>query len=324
MDRNTHCFQTRLARVAVLLWLYLTAVMPVDAFPIEMFHLARQNLYQAQVLIEHQKYEQAANVLRRYLDKYPPAPEQIFILLGNCYMEIGNRKSALNLLRRGVKEYPDSFHLHYNLGIAAHEQEQFIMAGDSFARAYEIQQKNRKKIGDAPQLLYYSAAAYFQGERYPQALKIIERLLNRADLSGQVEQQDWIRLKNHNLCQLSRWRTATETLLDLLDRQPQLADYWKLLAQVELHRNRYSQAAAALETSYLLAPPEKSGWLQLADIYLYLNAPLPAARCLQKTIDEYGPRKIVRLYEKTNRYDLAISQCNQLIARHPCADNYLL
>jgi len=198
------------------------------------------------------------------------------------------------------------------------------MAGDSFARAYEIQQKNRKKIGDAPQLLYYSAAAYFQGERYPQALKIIERLLNRADLSGQVEQQEWIRLKIHILCQLSRWRTATETLLDLLDRQPQLADYWKLLAQVELHRNRYSQAAAALETSYLLAPPEKSGWLQLADIYLYLNAPLPAARCRQKTIDEYGPRKIVRLYEKTNRYDLAISQCNQLIARHPCADNYLL
>lgn len=282
-------------------------------------------LHGAELHMENQEYKKAIQSMRSYMDKQDSVPEQLYLLLGNCYLETDAAKAALSLLKKGVEKYPDSFYLRYNLGIAANEQEHYLLAGENFAKAYDLQQKNRKQHGDSPSLLYYSAACYFQGQKYSRALTLLERLLVRNDLKQKKERLEWIKLQVHILCQLKKWSKAAKVLKNLLRQRPELYDYWRLLARVEMYRDRYTQAAAALETAHGLNPPKPSDWRQLADIYIYLNAPLSAVRCLGLAASsETNNKKLASLYEKSNRYEDAIKTCRKLIEKDPCADNYLL
>ncbi|GEM_PF-2099341 len=323
MDRDSSRLQTQLAFASLVLLLFLISAPALKAAA-AISHSEWQVLNRAEKLMGQKKYSEAANVLETFVNKNPEAPEQFYIFLGNCYLELDQPEQAVNIIDEGIKSYPASFHLNYNLGIAASDLGRFVLAGDSFASAFEIQQRSPKKYGNTPELLYYSATSYYQARRYSLALKQINRLLKGGMVSNENIRPEWVKLKVHTLCQMKRWRDAVGTLRRLLSREPGLSEYWRLLAQVELQRGRYAQAASALETCYLLSPPPKNEWLHLADIYLYLNAPLPAARCLVKAGEQRFRKKILRLLEKGNRYEQALAYCNQLISEEPCAENYLL
>ena len=282
---------------------------------------AQRTLYAASQDMEKKEFSKAAQALQKYIDTNDgKADEQFYTMLGNCHLETEHTAEAYATYQQGTQQHPSSYALNYNLGVAAYGLEKLAIAATAFETAYALQQADPKTIrrhaGTA--LPGRSLPLSAQGLRHG-PLDRLHTLLDRPDIKKSGPKPNWTKLQVHLLCQLKRWKEAQATLTSLLAVHPELAEYWELLAQIQLNRDQHALAASALETAYALKPPKTSKWRALADIYLYLNAPLQAARCLQKANPDDLTHQLSAVYARTNRYNQALAVCEQLIQASPCA-----
>lgn len=282
----------------------------------------RNTLYYAQQAIKAENYDQARSTINGYLTEKPDAPyAEVYLLLGNTWFYQENYTAAQEAYQHGLAVIPASVDLHRNYALVCYQTGQFRLSGEHFVEAYNIQ----KKAGQPPDadFLYQAATAYYQGEHFPLA----EITLQQLTANFAPPRQDWLILLAYTQISLKSWAAAEKTIETLLITAPQSAEYWELLAHLNINRNRYRDAAAALEIAYQLKLPEPGDWKNLSDIYYYINAPLKAAGCLEKALGQKKcgdiTEQLAETYARALRYDKAIEFIQKTIDLAPSPEHYL-
>lgn len=262
----------------------------------------RQTLYKAQQHMDEKNYSQATKLIREYMETTSETiHEQIYITLGGAYHLAGNKKKSLATFRKGHQQHPKNEFLCLNTGILFYELEQFGNAGAYLEKAFSLQEKGS---GD---LLFQAGSAYYLGEKYSAAVKVLTRLLKLTP----KPKSEWVRLTIHSMIEAKQTKQAERLLLTYLNLNPNQVAYWELLAKLYLDREAYKQAASALEVAYQIKDPDKAKLEQLAYLYRYLEAPLMAASTLQRA---YGSTpshkqvlKIAALTASAGRTEAAVN-----------------
>ncbi|MBU4379543.1 MAG: tetratricopeptide repeat protein [Pseudodesulfovibrio sp.] len=263
--------------------------------------LARQALHTAQVRMDAGQFADAALVLREYMAQAgETVPSHIYLMLGSAHHQNNDRKKTLDAFQAGLKAYPDNDQLARNCAVACYELGRHADAGRLFEKAYAL------KTPRDPALLFHAGSAYYSGEDFSAAARVLERLL--AD-QAQPE-KDWVRLAVHAHLEAGLSEKTEAILSRYLAINPDEAPYWELLAKLHMDREEYAKAGAALEICYRLREPSGKELERLASLYAYSDAPLMASATLLRARPdsadmEYGTR-IARLYTAAGRPDEAM------------------
>ena len=268
--------------------------------------LARQTLHKAQMHIDAKLYDKAAAVLREYMAQpEETVPYQVYLLLGGVHHRNNDAERALDVFRVGRTAYPDNELLARNCAVVCYELEHYAEAGQLFEKAYAL------KVPKESSLLFHAGSAYYVGEDFASAARVLGRLL---DQEPQPE-KDWVRLAVHAHLEVGLFAKTEAILRKYLAANPGEAPYWELLAKLHLDREEYENAAGALEICYRLRQPSAKELERLASLYSYANAPLMASATLQRARPdgagaEYGI-KIARLYAFAGRPEEAVRQLSR-------------
>ena len=225
-------------------------------------------VYQAQEALQAEKYGKAAEILREFDLKHPDKPDALVCyLLGNAYYMNNKKEAAYRSYRRGIEATTDSAMLWINLAAVAYELNHTSEAATYFRKAFDL--------SDPPDydLLYQAGAAHYQAREYAKAKVALSELVRP---QAKVE-KPWLQLLIHTYLELGELKEAEEFLTLFLERNPTEAAYWRLMAQVRIHRKNYVEAAAALEIAYRLSPPRRRR-LEGTRRYLHVHRN-PSARC---------------------------------------------
>jgi len=279
----------------------------------------QKTLYVSQKAIEQKDYAQARKFLLDYVQKYPKKPHaMIYYLLGNVWYLSHDFQNAYNTYKTGIALDPDCFALCQNFAQAAYELGKYREAGKFFEQAFSL--------ADKPdgELLYNAALSWYQAKDYYKALRPLERLFTR---TADKVQKDWVELYVYVLLELKKFKKAEDVILKHLAHNPTTSESWKLLAYTAFQKQDYPQAVSALEVAYKLKSPTSKEWLELANIYSYLNLPLKAAKALEKA---YGsspePKKcdeLAKEFALARRLDKAIYYLDLALQKEPTGRRYL-
>lgn len=230
-------------------------------------------LNEAQKMIQSQNYAGAANLLGDYVQKNNPSQAEFYFLLGNAQYFRKEFSRAYDNLLKAYKIDPKNGDVAQNLGSTAWELGRYGQAGQYLEAAYNL---SKNPTAD---MCYQVAGAYFQAKQYGSAARMCQKLIN----NGTVYQKtNYIELSALVLVENKQGGQAKKLMQEALQRNPNKMKFWQILANVSLTQNDYVTLAMALEVSYALQPPSASKWLELANVYLYINAQARALTCFQK------------------------------------------
>lgn len=252
----------------------LGAAVCAGAAPTNLSPDARQALSRARTQLERERPAEAARTVEAYLSRTVPekVPADAYVLLGIARHGAGDALAALDAFRTGLERDPNNPYLCENAGILLYELDRYTEAAPLLERAFDTAEK------PDPEFLYQAAGAWYQVEDYTASVRVLERLKKAVP----ALKKPWIELAVYAFLGAGETDRARSMILQLLAEDVGDAEYWKLLARIELDRERYARAAATLEVAYRLQPPAKAELRQLADLYRYLDAPLRAAATLER------------------------------------------
>lgn len=264
----------------------------------------QKSLYEAQEAIRAKQFQKARDILLAHLREHPDKPHPlIYYALGNAWYMSGNLRKAYGAYEKGFALAPDSLPLCSNLGKVAYELGRFRKAGEMFEKAYALTKPRNTE------LLYHAGGAYYQAKAFRSAKSVLSRLI-QSKTTQKKDRTEALRLLIQVCLESEDWKKAEAMLQDFLRQNPTDAEYWKLLSQIRMRRNDYRGTVSALEILYRIAPPSSQKWEELANLCFHMNAPLKAARYLEKA---YGPHpgpaqcdKLSRAYAQAQRLDRAV------------------
>jgi cytochrome c-type biogenesis protein CcmH/NrfG len=235
-------------------------------------------------------------------------------MLGHSYYQMERLKDARDAFGKGYEAYPEDPDVLLNYAVLTYEAEEFVKAGELFVRLYRMKEHAEGK------LLFQGAVAYYQGEKLKDAKWLLAELLKRDEEAD----PRWYELIIAICVELEEWRDVERYIDDFLVLKPAQATYWRLRAQMRLDKEQYRDAASALEIAYRIEAPKPREWLDLADLYLYLNAPLMAVRCMKAGHEGAMPAKahmrISQAYARTQRFDDALKHMDEALKKDSNAD----
>jgi len=251
----------------------LTVALPSGPARAAIPPLARQALHSAHLLMDENRFAEAAKLLREYLDTAQGgAHAEVYLVLGGALHQAGNKTEALAAFKTGHAAHPDNPYLCLNTGVVLYELERHAEAGGFFEKAHGLQEQPR------PELLFQAGSAYYLGEDFQSAARVLTALLDRE----RKPRKEWVQLTIHALVEAGRPVQAEAMVLRFLNDHPDEAEYWILLARLHLDREDYARASAALEIAHSLATPSRQELERLASLYAYQDAPLLAASALMR------------------------------------------
>jgi len=125
------------------------------------------------------------------------------------------------------------------------------------------------------------ANAHAQLKQYREGLSAIEVAISKDD----NPQESWYQLKLAMHFELEEYDNAGKTLEVMVTRWPDKKQYWNQLSSVYLKLKRDNQALSVLALAERRGMLEtESEFLQLANLYQYLDIPYKAADTMQKNI----------------------------------------
>ena len=266
---------------------------------------ARQALHKAQVHIDASRFDEAASVIRAYMAQTDEevAP-QVYLMLGGAHYKGGNKQGALKAFRAGLKAHPNDAALTKNTGVACYELERYTEAGQLFEKTYALMSPPN------PVLLFQAGSAYYAGEEFAASVKALDKLVSSTD----KPKEEWVRLAVHACLGARQFGKAEAMLRRYLAANPDQDPYWELLAKLHLDRERYAEAAGALEICYRLRTPSQQDLERLASLYSYMNAPLMASATLKRAYTAPDAKQLVKianLSASAGRIDVAVRQLSQ-------------
>ncbi len=272
----------------------------------------------AQRHLKAKAFDRAASVLETYMKEAgEPIPLPAYQILARAWFEQNEIETAKKIYEKARKSFPKSQHLLRNLAILTYETGDLTKAGDLFEQLFFLEGSIDLS------LLYQSAQIYFQAKEYKKSKKVFARLLG----SKTQIKTEWIRdMISVCLC-LDDLACAEQWTKKLLEKHPGQEKYWDLLARIRLGQKEYKRAAAALEVALAMGNAGADQWIELSDLYLYLNAPLMAARAMEKAFGKNLTVKqrlgLARIYAKSLRYDKALSCLDEAIQASPSGHLFL-
>lgn len=278
----------------------------------------RTALWEAQQAMEAGDAQQAGHILTDCDAEHPGAKPAVFhLMLGNALMETGRKEEAREVYARGLAQHPREADLALNLAVSEQQLGSHSRSAGHFALAHELRRP------PDPDILFQAAAAHHLAGEDRQALTALRRLRE----AGELNDPGRLSLLVRTCINLSRWQEAEATLLRFLGERPAEAPYWKLLGQVRYQRGKYREAAAALEIAARTGQASSQDWLDLVDLYQFINAPLKAAEILERTAGANPGsgecRRIARLHAKALRYEQALAWLDRALAQSQQSDPHL-
>ncbi len=275
-------------------------------------------LYLSQQAIESGDHDEAIRVLKEYMaTATTEIPLPAFQMLGHAYYQKGDVENAQKAFGRAHEAFPQNPEILLNLAVITYE------LGDRESESARLFEKlYRLKDKTDPKLLYQAASLYFYAQELRDAKRVLHQLLTSKHKPELKWYDDMIALcvELDQMGEAEKWARAT------LEREPGQARYWRLLAQMRLDREEYREAASALEIAHRLEGAKKGDWLELSELYLYLNAPLMAIRCMEYAYPTQMPgermAKIAATYARTHRFDEAMEFIDDALKQAPTADLY--
>ena len=292
----------------------------LNAEPVDIKSLPKESikpLYLSQQALKEKNYDAAVQVLTQYMAAAQDAiPLPVFQMLGAAYYQNNDKTNAKKTYAEGHNAFPQNPEMLQNYAVLTYETGGFQAA----ARLFETLYRLRK--GTDSNILYQAAGLYFQAEDLENAKRVLGTLL----ASGGPLDPKWYKDMIALCVEQKSWQDAEKWARKFLEKEPEQSEYWRLMAQIRLDREAYQEGAAALEIAYRLETPKSSEWLELSQLYLYLNAPLMAIRCMESAYSGNLPDKeiikISSLYARTQRYDKALAYLEKAIEKAPSASFY--
>lgn len=145
-----------------------------------------------------------------------------------------NRLKAIDILKDGIADYPQSpelLELYANMLL---QVKQFSQAGDYYRKVIRLKDDNAEAI-------FKLAFCYLMSKEYEQAIKLFEKI---ADIIPEAAYNKCIAL-----CQISRTDLALEELEHLTADNCQCERTYLLLAKVYIDFERYHKAIMTLNTA---------------------------------------------------------------------------
>lgn len=224
--------------------------------------------------LDAKNYNDAYNLLNDYIQKHNPKQAEFYYLLGTTQYFRGQHAKAYDALLKSVEIDSKNADAVFNLGNVAYELGRYAQAGKYLEQAYNMRGKDR-----TAEMCFMVAGAYYQAKQYGNAVRMAQKLID----NGSVFQKPaYVELCAAALMENKQNAAAKKLMQDALNRNPVNMRYWQILANVSLSGGDYVTLAMALEISYAIQPPTREKWLELANIYLYVNAQARALRCMQK------------------------------------------
>ena len=247
-------------------------------------------LNEAQKMIQGQNYGGAATLLGDYVQKNNPEQAEFYFLLGNAQYFRKEYSKAYDNLLKAYKIDPKNGDAAQNLGSVAWELGRYGQAGQYLEAAYNL---SKNPTAD---MCYQAAGAYYQAKQYGNAARMCQKLINNGTVyqkAGYIELAALVFIENKQASQ------AKQLMQEALRRNPNNMRYWQILANVSLAQNDYVTLAMALEISYAMQPPAANKWLELANVYLYINSQARALACFQKGYGNTVDLKALRRMSQT-------------------------
>lgn len=269
-------------------------------------------LYLAQQALQDNKHADAIKALTEYMAQAKePIPLAAYQMLGHAYYQTKDLEKARKTFEEAHRAFPANAEMLQNLTVLTYETGRPKEAAGLFEKLYRLKGASDKKI------LYQAAGLYFQAEERAEAKRVLGELL----VSGGEADPKWYDDMIALCVELKQWGEAEKWATVYLEQKPEKSEYWRLLAQMRLDRQEYKPAAAALEIAYRLENPKQNEWLELSELYLYLNAPLMAIRCMKAAYGKEIPvdklLKIARTYARTWRFEEAVKTVEEAYRKNP-------
>lgn len=230
-------------------------------------------LNQASKQLDAQNYNGAYNLLNDYIQQNSPSQAEFYFLLGTAQYFRKEYAKAFEALQKSVETDPKNADAVYNLGNVAYELGRYAQAGRYLEQAYNMR---KEKTAEA---CYAAAAAYYQAKDYAGAVRMCQKLINNGSV---FQKANYVELAAVSLMENKQAAAAKKLMQDALNRNPGNMRYWQILGNVALSGNDYATLAMALEVSYALQPPKREKWVELGNVYLYVNSQARALQCFQK------------------------------------------
>lgn len=280
-------------------------------------------LYKANQAMQNQDLQKAREIVRDFLkDKSGDVSARLFLFWGYTWYQEEDPARARQVYKRGLRHAPKNKKLHRNYAVACYQTGKFKQAGKHFEQAYQLSKPHDQ--GPDYNLLYRAGTAFYQDQDYSRAKRVLQRLLSETKNTN----SDWLKLLTRIHFNLKEWEQAEQILNMLLDKEPLNRDYWKMLSQCNIREKDYAAAATNLEIAYCIQDPDDpSGWEQLSNLYMYINAPVEAANSLQRSFSgkvsarEY--EKLADMYYKALRLDKAIKYMDKALDQEETGERYL-
>lgn len=241
--------------------------------------------------------------------------------LGNCYLNQGQVKKAMNKYQQVTQQNPEYFGAWINLAKTEYELKHFLGSAKAFLKAYETMHEKD------PTFLFYASAAFMSGEDPQNAYNSFVRLLELHRDSVKTEWQEtlvsilfslnrpkealpyiikiteqttgekrkkWQEILLYQYISLEMDKEAMEYVEFLVSDDPLDPKWWKGLAQLKLRDNRYDETLVALTIYSKLKTPTQQEKLLMASLCLSLDIPIQSSRVLEAIADQEIKPKIIQ------------------------------
>ncbi len=295
--------------------------------------IVKITLSKAIAFIKEKNYTQAAAILSEALQKPQGKHKEIYRLLGNCAVIMGNREQAVQAYQDALKLEQKEPLLWLNLGKVQYELKRYIQAADSFRNAWEMEQPDKRNA----EILYYSAGSLLMAGKekraiaafaelfanYPQQIKIEWReqyvqaliednqtkkalplILEIISASSGKKKKQWQEILLAQYVELKMYSQALKMARALTEETPGEPRWWKALTHIQLTLNKMEEALSALITYSYLQPLNQRERALLADLYLETGIPGKAAPLYEQNLKQkYRKNMLQRLIISLHNHD---------------------
>jgi tetratricopeptide (TPR) repeat protein len=202
--------------------------------------------------------------------------------LGYAYLGLDQADKAITAFARALERNalpPEVAHgLDYTLAQLLARQSRHQEAARHLARWFET------GPDPAPEAHLLAASVYYELKQYRRTITHAQAAIRTSN----KPQESWYQLLLAAHIETGELRPAAELLEQMLERFPDNKSYWSQLVGIYQRLKQDERALAVTELAYrsgLLDDREK---LQLARMYLYLQAPYRAAQLLESELERGG------------------------------------
>ena len=286
---------------------------------------AQRVLMQAQELAVKKKEQEALAVLEAFSrDRSGSVPALLEFMVGNLQFSLDRCQAAAASYQRVVQRLPECLPARENLGMVFLSLQQYRPAGEQFAAAAALARKTDS--GRLDTLLKYAGTAWLLAADYERALPYFRELVEQR----QNVDREAVRALVRAYVELRRPKEAEKMLVRLLDRFPDDAGYWRLLARVRLRREAYKSALAAYKILTVLEPAGAEEMKMMARLYRLLGVPAAAGRIMEdlyrqqpEVLKAADLDLMVSLYLEAGETDRALAWLRRKQHRQPSPRNLL-